>query len=130
VDTSVTILEQQQAQEFLFETEPAAEDLDKYQSHLARLKTEAEFDAKELEELDNDSTKVISNRKMKILACYFRENRAKLFGKCGTSLLGYMLISNSSDPEAREKGLKDVNMVMLVRNDSLQCEHAVACSKH
>jgi hypothetical protein len=37
-----------------------------------------------------------------------------------------MLISHSPDPEAREKGLKDVKMVMLVTNDSLQCEHAVA----
>jgi hypothetical protein len=129
-DDTRPIFEQQQADEYLNETELAAEDLDEYRSHLARLKTEAEFDAKELEELDDDTTKVISDWKMKILACYFRENQGKFFGKRGTSLLGYMLISNSPDPEAREKGLKDVKMVMLVTNDSLQCEHAVACSKH
>jgi hypothetical protein len=67
---------------------------------------------------------------MKILSCYFRENQGKFFGKRGTSLLGYMLIKNSPDPVAREKGLKDVKMVMLVTNDSLQCEHSVACTKH
>jgi hypothetical protein len=39
----------------------AAKDLDEYQSHLARLKTEAEFAAKELEELNDDTTKVISD---------------------------------------------------------------------
>jgi hypothetical protein len=67
---------------------------------------------------------------MKILACYFPKNKGKFFGKRGTSLFGYMLISNSPNPDAREKGLKDVKMVMLVTNNSLQCEHAVACSKH
>jgi hypothetical protein len=66
---------------------------------------------------------------MRILSCYFRENQGKVFGKWRTSLLGYMLITNSSDPVAREKGLKDVRMIMLVTNDSLQCEHANACTK-
>jgi hypothetical protein len=108
---TLPILQQQQYDELLHETEMAAEDLDKYRSHLAQLKTEAEFDAKELEELDDDTTKVISDWKMKILSCYFRENQGKFFGKRGTSLLGYMLIKNSSDPVAREKGLKDVKMV-------------------
>jgi hypothetical protein len=65
---------------------------------------------------------------MRILSCYFRENQGKVFGKWRTSLLGYMLITNSSDPVAREKGLKDVRMIMLVTNDALQCEHAVACT--
>jgi hypothetical protein len=41
-----------------------------------------------------------------------------------------MLIMNSSNPEAREKGLKDVRMIILVTNDSLQREHAIACTKH
>jgi hypothetical protein len=129
-DGTLPILQQQQNDELLNETEMASEDFDEYRSHLARLKTEADFDAKELEELDDDTTKVISDWKMKILACYFRENQGKFFGKRGTSLLGYMLITNSSDPEARENGLKEVKMIMLVTDDSLQCEHAVACTKN
>jgi hypothetical protein len=68
--------------------------------------------------LPDDTAKVISDWKMKILACYFRENQAKFFGKRGISLLGFMIISNSRDESNFEKGMKDVKFVFYVTDDT------------
>ena len=103
--------------------------LDEYRSHLTRLKTESEKDIQEMEELPDGTATVISNWKMKILACYFRENQGKFFGKRGTLLLGFMVITNSTDPEDKQKGIKDVKFIMMVTDDSLQDEWSVMCAK-
>jgi hypothetical protein len=124
------LLEKQQIEEMQHEIVLAKEDLDEYRSHISRLKTEAEFDQKELEELADDTAKVISDWKMKLLACYFRENQANFFGKRGVSLLGFMIISNLRDEESRAAGLKDVRFVMMITDDTLQDEWSVMCAKH
>jgi hypothetical protein len=66
---------------------------------------------------------------MKILACYFRENQARFFGKRGTSLLGFMIVTNSTDEEDQKNGVKDVRFVFMVSDDSVQDEWEVMCAK-
>ena len=123
------VLEKQQIEEMLHEIVLAKEDLDEYRSHLSRLKTEAEFDQKELEELADDIAKIISDWKMKLLACYFRENQAKFFGKRGVSLLRFMIVTNLQDKKSRVADLKDVRFVMMINEDTLQDEWSVMCAK-
>jgi hypothetical protein len=79
--------------------------------------------------LPDDTAKVISDWKMKILACYFRENQAKFFGKRGISLLGFMVISNSRDEFNVERGMKDVKFVFYVTDDTKQDEWSVMAAK-
>jgi hypothetical protein len=115
-------LAKQKVEELLHQIDVSKQYLDEYRSHLARLKTEAEFDAEEMEALPDDTAKVVSDWKMKILACYFRENQARFFGKRGTSLLGFMILSNSKVEEERLKGIKDVKFVFtrLGKREGLQ----------
>ena len=65
-----------------------------YRAHLAQIRAEAEFDALELEGLGDDEALIITDYKMKILACFFRENQARFFGKRGCSLLGFLILVN------------------------------------
>jgi hypothetical protein len=124
------VLEKQQIDEMQHEIVLAKEDLDEYRSHLSRLKTEADFDQKELDELADDSAKVISDWKMKLLACYFRENQGRFLGKRGVSLLEFMIASNLRDEESRAAGLKDVRFVMMITDDTLQDDWSAMCTKH
>ena len=119
----------QQVEELLFQIDTAEKYLTEYRSHLARLKTESENDTEELETLPDDTAKVITDWKMKILACYFRENQGRFFGKRGTSLIGFMIITNSMDEDDRLKGMKDVKFVFMVSDDMLQDEWEVMCAK-
>ena len=114
VSAAQGVLAKQQIEELLHQIDVSKQYLDEYRSHLARLKTEAEFDAIELETLPDDTAKVVSDWKMKILACYFRENQARFFGKYGTSLLGFMIITNSQGDDERLKGLKDVKVFFVL----------------
>jgi hypothetical protein len=123
------ILGKQTVEELLHQIDVCCQYLDEYRSHLARLKTESEYDASELESLPDDTAKVISDWKMKILACYFRENQGKFFGKRGISLLGFMIVTNSKDKDEQNKGMKDVSFVFMVTDDTLQDEWAVMCAK-
>lgn len=77
--------------------------LDHYRSHLVRLKTEEKFGLEEHESLPDDTTIIISNWRMKILACYLRENQARFFGKRSVCLIGFMNISNSEAENAKMK---------------------------
>jgi hypothetical protein len=99
---------QQQVEETLHQIDICGQYLNEYRSHLAPLKTESEYDAAKLESLPDDTAKVISDWKMKILACYFRENQGKFFGKRGISLLGFMIVTNLKEEEERQKGTKNV----------------------
>jgi hypothetical protein len=123
-------LAKQKVEELLHQIDVSKQYLDEFRSHLARLKTEAEFDGEEMESLPDDTTaKVVSDWKMKILACYFHENQARLFGKRGTSLLGFMIIFNSNVEEERLQGIKDVKIIFLVTDDTLQEKWIVMCAK-
>ena len=113
------ILGKQQVEETLHQIDVCGQYLNKYRSHLARLKTESQYDAAELESLPDDTAKVISSWKMKILACYFRENQGKFFGMRGISLLGFMIVTNSKEEEERQKGMKDVRFVFMVSDDTI-----------
>lgn len=104
-------------------------DLTEYRGHLARHKSEADHDEDAINSLANDTAIVISDFKMKILSCFFRENQLKFFGKRGTSCLGFMIISNPEDAEARQNGVKEVKFVMMFTDDSLQDEVAIASAK-
>jgi hypothetical protein len=126
---ALDVLGSQQISELMHQIDQSEQYLDEYRSHLPRLKSEAEYDAKELETLPDDTAKIISDWKMKILACYFRENQGKFFGKRGTSLLGFMVITNSKDDGERIKGMKDVKFVFMVSDDTLQDEWEVMCGK-
>ena len=63
---------------------------------------------------------------MKILACFFRENQKKWFGKSGITTLSFMIVTNPKDEESKAKKMKDVT---FVTNDGLQDDRAVACAK-
>ena len=128
-DETFDTLGKQQVEETLHQIDVCEQYLDEYRSHLARLKTDSEYDVEEIESLPDDTAKVISDWKMKILACYFRENQGKFFGKRGTSLLGFMIVTNSMDEEDREKGMKDVRFVFMVSDDTIQDEWEVMCAK-
>ena len=97
-------LELQELEEIEADLSRAEEDLNEYHGHLARHKSEADYDAEELENLKDDKAVVISDYKMKILSCFFRENQQRWFGKRGTSCLGFMIVSNSTDEAVRAKG--------------------------
>jgi hypothetical protein len=92
--------------------------------------SEGEDTRLELEDSLDDEAIITSDYKMKILACFFRENQKRWFGKRGTSMIGHMIVTNSSDLEARAKGVKDVKFVMLLSDDTLQDDDAVICAKH
>jgi hypothetical protein len=80
------VLGKQTVEETLHQINVRGQYLGKYRSHLAVLKTKIEYDATELELLPDDTTKVIRDWKMKILACYFRVYQGKFFGKHGIFL--------------------------------------------
>lgn len=122
--------ERQQLDNMGAELDDAVTDLTEYRSHLARHKAEADFDTNELNSMADDTALVISDFKMKILSCFFRENQLKFFGKRGTSCLGFMIITNSDDPIARANGIKEVEFVMMFTDDALQDVQSVAAAKH
>ena len=80
-------------------------DLDDYRSHLARQISEDAFDEEEIKNLPDDTARVTSDWKHKILECYFRENMLKYFGKRGICMIGFMLMWNSTDPEEKARGV-------------------------
>ena len=124
------MLELQELEEIDADLSRAEADLIEYRSHLARHKAESDFDAEELQSLEDDQALVISDYKMKILACFFRENQQRWFGKRGTSCIGFMIVTNSTDPAVRAKGIKEVKFVMMLTDDTVQDEWEVACAKY
>ena len=65
-----------------------------FRAHLAQKQIESDFDETELEQLPAGVAMMVGDWKMKILACYFRENQARFFGKRGCSLLGFLILVN------------------------------------
>jgi hypothetical protein len=129
-------------EERFYEIDRRKKDLLEYRSHLVRHHAEDLNAAKGLEELADDEAIVTSDYKMKILACYFRENQKKWFGKRGTSLLGFMITrnpnsddnaeteNNNNDKNSNDEGYKKVTFVMLLTDDTLQDDWEVACGKN
>ena len=109
--------------------EDTKSDLDEYRSHLARQVFEDRYDEEEIKNLPDDTVRITSDWKHKVLECYHRENMVKYFGKKGTSMIGFMLMWNSLDPSERAEGIKEVRFVMMFTDDGLQDEWAVACAK-
>eukprot|EP00980_Cylindrotheca_fusiformis_P025942 scaffold14950_cov156-Cylindrotheca_fusiformis.AAC.1 len=124
-----TNLQLQKLDQLRCDVETCISNLHDYCGHLARQTSEAEQAKLELENLDNDTAIVTSDYKMKILACFFRENQRKWFGKRGTTALGFMIVTNPADQALKTKGIKDVKFVMMVTDDSRQDDWAVACGK-
>jgi hypothetical protein len=123
------IMQLQKLEEELHRVDSCVDDLREFRGHIGRHLSECEFASQRLENLGCDEAEVTSDFKMKILACFFRENQKKWFGKRGTSMLGFMIATNSTDPEAKAQGIKDVTFVMMLTDDSLQDEWAVTCAK-
>ena len=112
-------MQKQVLDEHNFDLDQARRNLTLYRSHLARHKSEGDFHKRELQALDDDTAIVTSDWKMKLLACFFRENQAKFFGKKAvTSCLGFMIASLSTDVEVRNKGLIEVQFVMMLTDDA------------
>jgi hypothetical protein len=122
-------LEMQKLDQLKCDVETCISDLHDYRGHLARHTSEEEQAMTDMDTLMDDTAIVISDYKMKIIACFFRENQKKWFGKRGTPMLGFMIVTNSADPEMKADGIKDVTFVMMVTNDSCQDDWAVACGK-
>lgn len=122
-------LELQQLDQLKCDVQGCIDDLIEYRGHLARHTSEEDEAIQELENLADDEAVVTSDYKMKILACFFRENQKKWFGKRGSPTLGFMIVTNPKDIEAKAKGVKDVTFVMMVTNDGTQDDWAVACGK-
>ena len=95
-------------EELMHDIEVRKQDFIEYRSHLARHKSEDEYNKTVMENLQDDEAIVTSDYKMKLLSCFFRENQKKFFGKRGTSLLGFMICYNSKLEENKQKGIKDV----------------------
>ena len=103
-------------------------DLDEYRSHLARLWSEAGEDVPDLNHLwEVNGCMVRCDYKMRILACYFRENQLKWYAKRGITCLGFMIISKAKDGDPDRRF--DCTYVMFLTNDTLQDEWEVLCAK-
>jgi hypothetical protein len=124
------IRKMQQIEEDIHELHVCRDNLVEYRSHLARHKSEDEFASQQYVNLQDDEAIITSDYKMKVLACFFRENQKKWFGKRGTSVLGFMIATNPVDQEDKEKGIKDLQFVMMITDDTLQDDWEVACAKH
>ena len=79
------------------ELKECRDNLLEYRSHLARHKAEAEYDEAEFSAMPLNTARVVSDYKMKILSCYFRQNQKKWFGKRGTAALGFMIVCHAND---------------------------------
>jgi hypothetical protein len=124
------IRQMQKLEEDIHEMHVCRDNLIEYRSHLARHKSEDQFASNQYANLQDDEAIITSDYKMKVLACFFRENQKKWFGKRGTSVLGFMIATNPVDQEDKEKGIKDLQFVMMITDDTLQDDWEVACAKH
>eukprot|EP00980_Cylindrotheca_fusiformis_P023019 scaffold10054_cov140-Cylindrotheca_fusiformis.AAC.10 len=129
VSPVATNLQLQKLDQLRCDVETCISNLRDFRGHLARQTSEAEQAMLESENLQDDTAIVTSDYKMKILACFFRENQKKWFGKRGTTALGFMIVTNPTDPNLKADGIKDVTFVMMVTDDSRQDDWAVACGK-
>ena len=124
------IRQMQKLEEDIHELHVCRDNLVEYRSHLARHKSEDQFASNQYSNLQDDEAIITSDYKMKVLACFFRENQKKWFGKRGTSVLGFMIATNPVDQEDKKKGIKDLQFVMMITDDTLQDDWEVACAKH
>ena len=129
VEANTTVMQKQQLDQLKYDVQARIDDLCEYRGHLARHVGEEEKAMDELDKLLDDEAFVTSDYKMKKLACFFRENQRQWFGKSGIATLGFIIVTNPKDEESKAKQMKDVTFVMLVTNDGMQDDRAVACAK-
>jgi hypothetical protein len=79
--------------------------------------------------LADDVAIVTLDYKMKILSCFDSERQKKWFGKQGTNLLGFMITTNLLDKADKLQGVKDVQFVFMVTDNSLTDAWEVTCAK-
>jgi hypothetical protein len=127
--TSDELLELQKQQEHLHEIDECVLNLKEYRGHLARHVSEDTYAQSKIDNLADDEAIVTSDYKMKILSCFYRETQKKWFGKRGTNLLGFMITTNSLDEADKLQGVKDVQFIFMVTDDSLTDAWEVACAK-
>jgi hypothetical protein len=128
--SSLELLELQKLEEHLHEIDECILNLKEYRGHLARHVSEDTYAQTKIDNLADDVAIVTSDYKMKILSCFFRETQKKWFGKRGTNLLGFMITTNSLvEADNKLRGVKDVQFVFMVTDDSLTDAWEVACAK-
>jgi hypothetical protein len=127
--TSLELLELQKLEEHLHEIDKCILNLKEYCGHLARHVSEDTYAQSKIDNLADDVVIVTLDYKMKILSCFFRETQKKWFGKEGTNLLGFMITTNSLVEADNLRGVKDVQFIFMVTDDSLTDAWEVACAK-
>jgi hypothetical protein len=127
--SSLELLELQRLEEHLHEVDECILNLKEYRGHLARHVSEDTYAQSKIDNLAEDEAIVTSDYKMKILSCFYRETQKKWFGKRGTNLLGFMITTNLLDEADKLRGVKDVQFVYMVTDDSLTDAWEVACAK-
>jgi hypothetical protein len=127
--TSLELIELQELDEHLHEIDECILNLKEYRGHLARHVSEDSYAQSKIDNLADDVAIITSDYKMKILSCFYRETQKKWFGKRGTNLLGFMITTNSPDKADKLQGVKDVQFVFMVTDDSLTDAWEVACAK-
>jgi hypothetical protein len=127
--TSLELLELQKLDKHLHEIDECISNLKEYGGHLARHVSEDSYAQSKINDLADDVAIVNLDYKMKILSCFYREMQNKWFGKGGTNLLGFMITTNSLDEADKLQGVKDVQFVFMVIDDSLTDAWEVTCAK-
>jgi len=101
-----------------------------YRAHLVLKFDEKEAEKDQLLTLSDNQAIVIADWKMKILEAFHRETQVKFFGKRGTSLLGFMVISNDLVTyEMDGRRLKNVQFNFFITDDTTQDNTSVNAAK-
>ena len=101
-----------------------------YRAHLILKYDEKEAEKEQLIGLTDHQAIVIADWKMKILEAFHRETQVKFFGKRGTSLLGFMVISNDQEIyEMDERRLKNIQFHFFLTDDTTQDNTSVNAAK-
>jgi len=100
-----------------------------YRAHLVLKYDEKEADKEELRNLKYNQAIVVSDWKMKILQLFHRETQEKFFGKRGTSMIGFMIISHQQNHERSVMVKKDVDFHFFLTDDTTQDNTSVNAAK-
>jgi hypothetical protein len=110
------------------EVKTCRQNLIDFRAHQVLKYDEKEADKEELLALKPNQAIVISDWKMKIIQQCFREKQEEFFGKRGTSLIGFMTISNQ-EGEVNGSADKDVTFNFMLTDDTTQDNTSVNAAK-
>jgi len=86
-----------------------------FRAHLVLKYDEKEAEKQQLLSLEDNQAIVISDWKMKILEAFHRETQVQFFGKRGTSLLGFMVVTNDQDiSEIDTRKAKNIHFISFL----------------